>query len=347
MSRPTTAFNLITRENIELNFLEIYRSLAHPLVRALAWSIGSPNVFNPALPAWRGGLANDTCGADWLTAASPWLQALDEKPEPLVRWMGEEGKRPLGKTFEMLIGFWLSHRADIAWVQPSLVVRRHGRTMGEFDHVYATRDGALHSLELTVKFYLRIAPERGARGYVGPMVYDFMAEKIARMTEHQMPLGDTEDGQHAVKANLARMRIPHDHVAPLAIAQHAISRGILFEHFSAPQVSLPLEASPAHVRGKWASTLELDAIPAAQISCWKVLDGVQWLGSQRASISALTTLAACAASLGKLRHAMIARFESSEAEPMRADEVERWIILSPDARVFSTAIRDLKSGATQ
>jgi uncharacterized protein len=308
------------------------RSFKHPLVRALAWTIGSPTLFNPARPEWKRGLADDAQGAQWLTDALPWLRMLEERPGELERLLPPAQKRPLGKSFELLVGHWLGQRADIAWIQPSLVVRRFGRTMGEFDHVYATKDGALNSLELTVKFYLRVAPERGAYGYVGPMVFDFMAQKIARMTSHQMPLGDTEDGQAAIRALLTRLRYPHDSEGVLPVRAHAISRGILFDRFDAPA---PDDVSPGYARGSWCLADQVHAQADASASVWKPLDNLEWLGAQRASARELMPLNVCLNNMGKTRHVMVGKFVPDVATAGEAfEETERMMILSPEASVL-------------
>jgi uncharacterized protein len=313
----------------------LIRGFTQPLLRALAWAIGSHTIFNPEQPEWKGGLADDTSGAKWLHDALPWLQKLESNPDALERLLPAAQKRPLGKSFELLIGYWLSQRADVDWVQSSLVVRHSGRTMGEFDHFFATKDGALHSLELTVKFYLRVAPERGANGYVGPMVFDFMAQKIARMTTHQMPLGDTEDGQRAIKALLTRLRRPHDEAGFLPVQAHAISRGILFERKTAPQVLIPSDVSPGYTQGTWCVVDEMASIPAAQMCVWKPLDGLAWLGPQRANERELMTLNQCMNTMGKTRHVMVAKFEPVlSAAGSAFEETERMMILSPDASVL-------------
>jgi hypothetical protein len=316
-----------------------HATLAHPLVRALAWCIGSPSAFNPALPCWNGALLDDAAGLAALQEAWPHLLALDREPAPLERWMDWRPhapmnvKRPLGKTFEMLIGYWLAHRRDVAWVQPSVLAKESGRVVGEFDHVWADRAGALHTIELTVKFYLRIAPARGARGYVGPMVYDYMAEKIERMATHQMPLSGTAAGQRAMRALAARMKLSLVEDAPISVTAHALSRGILFSQWGAPAVPEPVEVGPQVQRGHWISSENVQNVPTPQLREWSALDGVQWLGPQRVLVSQLQTLTECAALIGKERHAMVGRFRVN-AELGTADEIERWIIVRPDARVF-------------
>ncbi len=315
------------------------RSFKNPLVRALAWTIGAPTLFNPAQAEWRGGLADDAQGIRWLAEALPWLRSIEASPSELERLLPPAQKRPLGKSFELLVGHWLAQRADIAWVQSSLVVRRHGRTIGEFDHFYATKEGALHSLELTVKFYLRVAPERGANGYVGPMVFDFMAQKIARMTSHQMPLGDTEDGQNAIKALLTRLRRPHEEKAFLPVHAHAISRGILFDRFEAPA---PADVSPGYTRGSWCLADQVHAQPDAQAPVWKPLDSLQWLGPQRAHARELMPLNVCLNNMGKLRHVMVAKFA---AEGDAFEESERMMILSPEASVLKLDFSEVKTRA--
>ncbi len=309
-------------------------SLSHPLVRALAWCIGSPAPFNPADPAWRGGLADATHDAQWLAAALPWLHQLDQSPSELERLLTAGKTRPLGKSFELLMGHWLAQREDIAWLQPSLVVRRAGRTMGEFDYIYADRAGHLHSLELTVKFYLRIAPELGSRGYVGPMVYDFMEHKVARMTAHQMPLGDTKDGQIAIKACLTRQGIAHDPDATLPVQAHALARGYLFEPFGHSPVPVPAIVNPQHLKGVWLTTADMDAHPQARAPVWSVLDNIAWLGPQRAPEASLMPLAQCAERMPKVRHLMIGRYAQTAARPLW-DEVERFMLITPDAHVLA------------
>jgi hypothetical protein len=300
-------------------------------------------VFNPTLPQWAGRLLDDAAGQAALQAFMPHLRALDRTPAPLERWMGAvvptaqmplRKPSPLGKTFELLIGYWLAHREDVAWVAPSVIAKQAGRVVGEFDHVWADRASAIHTIELTVKFYLRILPERGARGYVGPMVYDYMAEKIERLATHQMPLGETESGQRALRALCERMGLRTEAGAPLPVRAHALSRGILFSQWGAAPAPEPDEVGPAHQRGQWILAENVGNVPTAQMPHWAALDGAEWLGPQRVPISRLEPLATCVNRIGAQRHLMVGRF-TPNAELGTADEIERWMILLPNARVFS------------
>lgn len=245
--------------------------LTHPDVRALAWAIGSPALFDATQSVWQGRLRDDAWSASELARCAEWLLELDQSPDRLRDAAGDPmANTPLGHTFEKLVLFWQSQRPDVRHATRGLVVRNGGRTIGEFDVVMLRHDGVIETLEVTVKYYLNLKPELGIEGCIGPRAYDRMNEKFAKMTTRQTDLGNTEFGRLAIcrwlEASCGEVRTPDE----LTVENHALARGYIF-HPSA-DCQFANELSPNHGRGLWQTD------DHALEGEWRNLAGREWLG---------------------------------------------------------------------
>ncbi|MFN3629567.1 MAG: DUF1853 family protein [Casimicrobiaceae bacterium] len=244
-------------------------------MRALAWTIGSSTLFEPAHPAWKGALRDDAWAEAELSARAEQLLALDRAPDRLAEALGDPHEAvPLGHTFEKLVLFWQGMRPEVRAATRGLHVRSGGRTLGEFDVVVLRHDGVIETLEVTVKFYLNLNPALGMAGVLGPRAFDRMDEKWAKMTTRQRLLGTTEAGRVAIGQWLTHACAEARSLDSLVIENHAISRGYVF-HPSA-SCACPSELSPTHLRGCWQT--DRQRLPEGD---WRALAGREWLGPYR------------------------------------------------------------------
>jgi hypothetical protein len=241
-------------------------------VRALAWAIGSPALFDASQPVWQGRLRDDEWSARELDRCADWLLQLDHSPARLSEAAGDPTvNTPLGHVFEKLVLFWQSARPDVRAATRGLIARSGGRTIGEFDVVMLRHDGVIETLEVTVKYYLNLKPELGIDGCIGPRAFDRMRDKFAKMTTKQTDLGNNEFGRKAICAWLetscGETKTPDE----LVVENHALARGYIF-HLS-HNSTFAKELSPAHGRGLWQT--DETALPGPY---WRNLAGREWLG---------------------------------------------------------------------
>ena len=264
----------------------LLESLQDADVRALAWTIGSPSLFNADHPLWLGRLRTDAWAARELARCADWLIAQDHAPEALRRALGDPLVRtPLGHTFEKLVLFWQATRPDVRAFTHGLMVRSGGRTLGEFDIVLLRHDGVIETLEVTVKYYLSLRPELGIDGCIGPRAFDRMSHKFDKMTTRQTDLGHTEFGRAAI-ARWLEISCGETHSPDqLIIENFALSRGYVFH--PSHDALIPSELSPAHQRGLWqtdATALPDDA-DADGAMMWRNLASREWLGPYRGPLA--------------------------------------------------------------
>ncbi|MCS6996448.1 MAG: DUF1853 family protein [Casimicrobiaceae bacterium] len=258
---------------------QLLAELKHPDVRALAWAIGSPSLFEPAHPAWAGALLEDAWAERELARHLEVLCALEREPAALEQALGSAHlPEPLGHRFERLVLFWQQLRPEVRAATRGLTVRSGGRVVGEFDVAVLREDRVIETFEVTVKFYLNLEPSRGMAGVLGPRAYDRMDEKFDKMTGRQRLLGTTAEGR-AVLARWAS-EVTGEAFDPetLLIENHALSRGYVFHPF--PDAPYPGELSPRHGRGLW----QTDAEPFPR-GHWRLLAGREWLGPYRGAVA--------------------------------------------------------------
>ncbi|WP_158601568.1 DUF1853 family protein [Zhongshania marina] len=238
-----------------------------PLIRALAWSCFSETLINeittPTAVIHKPHLPLTPKRLNWLTA-------LDTNDAPLKTYLDTHCKSTrLGLVFESLWHFFLQEDPDTELIAHNIPVRDGKRTLGEFDLIYYCRMSQRYiHLELAVKFFLGIPNKHTAPGldqWYGPNRADRLDRKLARLTQHQLPLAHTDAGQ----AVIAQLGIDH-------LDQELQVNGILFHANTdnAPYPSLNSE----HQRGDW---LSLSAFQTAQEQeSWRYIEKPSWLGAE-------------------------------------------------------------------
>lgn len=229
----------------------------HPLVRALAWLIGSPTLLRgPAV-------VDDAWCQDALAQSQTWLSALDRDPAALEGYIAERRITRIGRLAEALLGYWLRHDGRFALLAENLAVRDGGRTLGDFDFVLRDRQsGQVFHWELTVKFYLHRPEIAGFSGYVGPGEKDLLAAKAGHIAERQLQLAYTPAGRAALA-----------HLGVSKIEARAFCKGWLFYPGAALVPDMP-DLNPGHARGSWWRHGTGEIVPGGR---HVVLDRLQWL----------------------------------------------------------------------
>jgi len=156
----------------------------HQSVRDLAWAVSSPPLISQLAHGciwpesrWYRSLAEETL---------PWLISLDSDPAELDELLARQKDRRLGKYFEMLWFYWLSHHKRYRVVEKNLQIIIDGETLGEIDFIVFDRvtKQTIH-WELAVKFYLGVGDTCEMSSWYGPNLHDRLDIKVQHLIYHQ------------------------------------------------------------------------------------------------------------------------------------------------------------------
>jgi len=259
-----------------LNFMRtaFIDTLQDPTVRDLAWVIGSPGLLEASHPPYHGRVVDDAWCSTQLQAAAAWLAALDLAPLPLHNFIAARPTRRLGHYFEALIKFWLTHMPDTQIIATNLQVQDELRTLGEYDFLFRDASAAVCHWEAAVKFYLQQEPLAEQRAFIGPGTRDRLDLKLDRVFQHQLVLGHTHAGQHALPQGIRLDKT------------QAFIKGYLFYHASTIGRLAIQGVSAAHLTGWWVRHA-LEKLPQASAdSRWIILPRLRWLAPARLAADA-------------------------------------------------------------
>lgn len=236
-------------------------AFSHPLVRQLAWCIGSPAL-----------ISGDAIVTDqWLSTAfedaRTWLASLDEAPEPLQHALERCHSYKLGVRFETFIAFWLHQHPRFKVHATNLQVVDDGQTLGEFDFLFTDLEsGETHHWETAVKFYLSW-PQQRPTEWMGPGGRDTLRRKERHALNKQLALSKTNAGA------IALQRLGLETVRPKLFI-----KGMLFEASPAIPSNLGISQTLGLLRerAQWCTIDTATAKIGGQR--WKWLDKTQWLG---------------------------------------------------------------------
>jgi hypothetical protein len=261
-------------DRFQAHFHQRWRHLQQPDVRALAWLLDSPDLFDPELSNWGPHLARLAL-PDHL---DDWLQQLEQNPAPLQA--GLQPSMRLGRYAEKLMGFFLQQHAGL--VAQGLQVRAgKNETVGEFDFllraaqpdVLAAAETShaappLWHWEFATKFYLYDAklnssgkPD-GDGYFIGPNLADSLGAKMQKIVHRQLALA-----QHPAAQALLPGQV---------VAAQALVKGWLFYYQQQAAASIGL--SPDHCRGFWCTVAQLEALPETHFA---LLRRLRWLAPAR------------------------------------------------------------------
>lgn len=252
----------------------ILDTLRDPIVRDLAWAIGSPGLVEPSYPDYLGRTVDDAWCDAQLQASAAWLTALDLSPAALHRFVAARPTRRLGHYFETLLAYWLAHMPDTQIIATNLQVQDEQRTLGEYDFLFRDAADAICHWEAAVKFYLRVEPLAEQRAFIGPGTRDRLDLKLERVFQHQLLLGHTPVGQQALPQGL------------LPDKAQAFIKGYLFYHASTLRPAAIRGISAAHLSGWWARHTREKLPQTSAESRWIILPRLRWLAPVRLAADA-------------------------------------------------------------
>ena len=230
--------------------------LNNPRVRDLAWCLQSPSLLaHQALPDQ---VADPARYGRLFSALEQHLRDLERDPTELVDFLLRNPTRRVGRYFEQLIEYALTH-ADCTLIATNHQIHHGKRVIGELDYVFNHHSELIH-WETALKFYLQHTDGQALTDFVGPNAADNLGLKLGRILDHQLPMG-----QHP-----ATVSIPD--LDGRTVSSRAYVRGYLF--YREPDMvapSYPSPISPEHLRGWWRHAGE-PITPSSPDSRWYRLE---------------------------------------------------------------------------
>ena len=210
-------------------------------------------------------------------------------PEHLRRFLEEEPSRRVGRYFERLVLYWLTHVREVEVIASSLQIRDGKRTLGEIDLVFRDECGRVTHWEIAVKFYLYLSSRTfSGSHYIGPNAGDTFERKMERLFDHQLP--------RSIK-----------HFPEVEVRQPFV-KGRMFYHVSEEHpVDLPDRHAPAHARCNWIRASELELLDLIEDARYRVLEKPHWLSGEEADMKDEGLL-----SYGEQREQLVRHFAVSE-----------------------------------
>jgi hypothetical protein len=256
----------------QTQFHQRHGHLRDPHVRALAWLLTAPDLFDPLAPRWRGAIA-ELDGLVNQISSDDWLAALDADPSALHAAVDARPTARLGRYAEKLLAFYLQLHGHL--FATNIQIRAGANaTIGEFDYLLHDSGGAaLIHWEFATKFYLlesqRSTPQ--ADCFVGPNLADTLGAKMSKIMDRQLQLS-----LHPAAEAYLPMPVSH---------ARALVKGWLF--YREPAIVLPPAMGVAvdHCRGFWCTGDELAADPQYQDATYVILPRLQWLAPTRLPVA--------------------------------------------------------------
>ncbi len=158
-------------------------------VRDLAWAISTPPIISSAVypcrwpaSAWYQEIYKDTL---------PWFRELDQDCSSLDSLLSQQKDRRLGKYFETLWFYWLSHHPRYEVLAHNLQIIIDGETLGEIDFIlFDKKNKKILHWEMAVKFYLGIDDTRQMSNWHGPNLRDRLDIKFNHLLNKQSVISE-------------------------------------------------------------------------------------------------------------------------------------------------------------
>ena len=221
----------------------------HQSVRDLAWAVCSPPLISNL---------SDSCvwpESKWFQQlyeqSLPWMSAVDENPAELNKLLADQRDRRLGKYFETLWFFWLSHNPRYQVIENNLQIIIDGETLGEIDFIVLDKvtKKTMH-WEVAVKFYLGLGDTSEMSHWHGPNLRDRLDIKVEHLLHRQSVI--TRDQRVALWLKQRGLRID---------ACTVILKGRLYYPWGqdiSQDVISPKQSSADHLRSWWLNTEQFE-----------------------------------------------------------------------------------------
>nr|WP_324258687.1 DUF1853 family protein [Cellvibrio fontiphilus] len=230
---------------------DLLASLRHQAVRDLAWCCFSSPLL-AALPKSDARILPLPHGNHEI---NQWLTQLDQYPEPLLQSLAQAKSTRLGIYYEHLWRFYFSHHPQWQLLAQNMPVYKDKLTLGAFDFLCRCGDEYWH-IETAVKFYLCDTddPQQASdwHHWLGPNSNDRLDLKLARLTEHQLPLHQSAEGLALLAKTFPQAKHWHTGLclqgylfspAPPKLSSSDLAQSIPSEHFLRPSHSHPSQGS--------------------------------------------------------------------------------------------------------
>tara|TARA_R110000796_G_scaffold5101_8_gene19299 strand:+ start:10321 stop:11385 length:1065 start_codon:yes stop_codon:yes gene_type:complete len=265
--QPATCWQIRTR-------LLMLPDFTHHIVRDLAWAAFTAPLMDGSTLPLRDPLQDSLWRKDPGRLVYL-LQQLDAEPGQLAALFPHSRDRRLGNYYERLWHALLTLAPDVHIVAHNIALRDAGRTLGELDLIVQAANGELVHLELAIKFYMarpELQPVSADRScsdgalWWGPDPSDQLARKLARLTQHQLPLA---------KRLAAQQPTHYPAELPLPDYSAAWLQGYLFQ--SAAQQMPPACGQTIRSGAQlWCHRGQVETLLDAQ-SRWIALPHKEWL----------------------------------------------------------------------
>ena len=242
---------------------------SHQTVRDLAWAINSP----PLVTSFRGEdalfLESDE-QREMSEDLELLLAQLERDPSPLTSFLQQKGPiTRLGRYFEALFEFWLTHSERYRLLYSGLQVRTQKKTVGEFDILVRDQEaGETLHWELAVKYYLYSGNALTPSDWIGPNPRDRFEDKLRHLCQHQSKLSESFAG----KRRLEKLGIEVNR-------RLVILKGYLFRPETGAASLEGCEENPEHLRGWWRTRSVFLASEelARGDYCWSIAPRLRWM----------------------------------------------------------------------
>lgn len=252
---------------------DILKELDHPLVRQLAWCLGSPQFTTSGNDALNFPPVGHSMHELLFEELHPILLELDNDPSRLLEALSPEMDRVLGIRFEALITFAIQQLDSCSLIARNIQVVHEHVTLTEFD-VFFEWNGSLHHWELAIKYYLGTADRTQPENWIGPRSKDRLSRKF-----------ETLNRQYALTQEARVLEI----LKESQIADFSSScfvKGMLFHKHTANERIVPNGLNDQFEQGKWCHSNEMQHVLDRQLF-WAVVPKAHWAGPIKAAPGSL------------------------------------------------------------
>ncbi|WP_353142665.1 DUF1853 family protein [Acinetobacter pragensis] len=181
---------------LDSNLHERWLHLTHPMVRQLAFCVGSPNILRslpadlPIMHSFQ--FHDDSVWREHLDRYWPRLRYLDQHPDELISFLQKLKSTRLGLRFEMFIWFWLLDSSYHAYqlIGHSIQKIDGARTLGELDFLLLnTESNEIEHWEVALKYYLAEC-DYSLPFWYGLNRSDTLSRKLHHFTQKQFQFAD-------------------------------------------------------------------------------------------------------------------------------------------------------------